>query len=740
MPVISSRSFTVLAIFLSSYVNAHADVVNLPTVRSSFTIDGVLLEDAWQAGRQIELGYETDPGENVPARVRTVAYLLEDGEYLYIAIQAFDPDPSAIRAYLRDRDTAYDDDFAGIMIDTFNDGRRAFEFFSNPLGIQMDLTNDDVNNNEDDSWDAIWESGGTINDEGYVIEMKIPLSQLRFPVVDGKQTWAIQLLRTYPRDRRYRLSNNPRDRSVNCNICQFGTMTGLKNVAPGRDLEIVPTLTASQTDSSDDPGVTPLVAGDADIEAGLSISWGITPDVTANLALNPDFSQIESDAAQLDVNNQFALFFPEKRPFFLEGADYFTTPLQAVFTRTVADPNIGMKLTGKRGENTFGVFAANDDVTNLLFPGAYGSDSTTLLQANTAFVGRYSRGFRDASSIGGLVTVRDGENYRNLVSGVDANWKFNDQHSIEFQYLESDTEYPLDVATEFEQPLQSFGGSNMFARYDYESRNWSVEVGHRRTNAGFRADSGFETRVDAIRNQVEVDRVWFGGDDNWWSRIRVRTEYRIGHQIDGTLTDRELALRVGVGGPMQSWTQIVLSQGAEYSEGVMFNKQRVGLYVEAKPGGGFNFSVYTHVADRIDYANTRLAKQFFFEPSLNWNVGRHLQLRLRGAYSDMKTVQEEDIFTASVMDARLTWQFDHRSFLRLTVQTTDIDRNPAVYNEIVDSRNTEQGRQLLYSYKINPQTVFFLGYSDQYVDNDDLIGYTASSRSWFMKIGYAWTL
>ena len=200
MPVVSLRLLQSLILAVLAIGTAWAEVVELPTVRSSFEIDGRLIEDAWQAGLQIELDVETNPGENIPARVRTVAYLLEDGENLFVAIQAFDPEPSKIRAYLRDRDSAYDDDFAGIAIDTFNDGRRAFEFFSNPLGIQMDLTNDDVNKREDDSWDAIWESGGQINDEGYVIEMRIPLSQLRFPVVDGKQTWAIDLVRMYPRD------------------------------------------------------------------------------------------------------------------------------------------------------------------------------------------------------------------------------------------------------------------------------------------------------------------------------------------------------------------------------------------------------------------------------------------------------------------------------------------------------------------------------------------------------------
>ena len=220
-------------------------------------------------------------------------------------------------------------------------------------------------------------------------------------------------------NQRHRLSNNANDRSVNCYLCNFAKIEGLEGIEPSRDLEIVPTLTSTNTASTDDPGITPLESGDTETEAGLSVRWGITPDMTANLAINPDFSQVEADVAQLEVNNQFALFYPEKRPFFLEGADYFTTPITAVFTRTVADPDYGAKLTGKRGNHTYGVFANEDAITNLIIPGALESDSTSLEQKNTAFVGRYSRGFGDASSIGAVLTTRTGDGYHNYLGGFD---------------------------------------------------------------------------------------------------------------------------------------------------------------------------------------------------------------------------------------------------------------------------------------------------------------------------------
>ncbi|MBT8101322.1 MAG: carbohydrate binding family 9 domain-containing protein [Gammaproteobacteria bacterium] len=716
-----------------------AAVLELPRTATDISIDGILDEAAWQDALQVELDKETRPGENLEAPVKTTAYLIEDGENLFLAFDAEDPDPNAIRAYLRDRDSAYSDDFVGIALDTYNDERRAFQFFANPLGVQMDLTNDDVNKNEDDSWDAIWSSAGRINKNGYVVEMRIPLSQLRFPNAAGKQTWGYDLLRFYPRDHRYRLSNNPLDRSRNCYLCQMSKFRGLEGSQPSRDLELVPTLTASRAESTDDPGFVPLRSGDAKVEGGLSLRWGMTPDLTANLAVNPDFSQVESDVAQLDVNERFALFFPEKRPFFLEGADYFETPLDAVFTRTVADPDFGAKLTGKRGANTFGIFAAQDGVTELLFPGLYGSDSTTLQQANTAFVGRYARGFGDASSIGGLVTVRDGDGYHNYLGGVDGRWKFNDQHSLQFQYLTSHTEYPSGVVLEFEQPPDAFDGNGTAFRYDYDSRNWFANAEYTNLSNGFRADAGFQTRVGGAETEVGLGRVWHGTPQSWWYRIRAQAEFEILHDQNGGLLERENSLRVGIGGPRQSWMQISFIKKDELNEGVMYEISRLRLYGEMTVRRGLELGLFTSIGDQIDYSNNRLGKRRLYEPFVNWNINRNLFLRFRGALSRLETQGGEQIFDATVADARLTWQFNLRSFLRLTVQHQDIETNPSLYVDDVDANSRDVGRQLLYSYKLNPHTVFFLGYSDRYIDDDNLDGLTVSDRTWFMKIGYAWT-
>ncbi len=149
--------------------------------------------------------------------------------------------------------------------------------------------------------------------------------------------------------------------------------------------------------------------------------------------------------------------------------------------------------------------------------------------------------------------------------------------------------------------------------------------------------------------------------------------------------------------------------------------------------------MWSRWGDQVDFANSRLGDQLRVEPFAIWNVNRNLLLRYQGTFVQLDTRAGDQVFDAAVHDLRLTWQFSVRSFLRLTTQYQDIDRNPAVYTDSVDARSRNVGRQLLYSYKLNPQTVFFLGYSDALLDDDDLSGLTTTDRTWFLKIGYAWT-
>jgi hypothetical protein len=713
-------------------------ISRVPHTAAAVEIDGVLDDAIWREALVIELDVETNPRENEPAAVETFAYVIEDGARLLVAFDARDPAPDKIRAYLRDRDSAYNDDFVGIVLDTFNDQRRAFEFFVNPFGVQMDLTMDDVNGGEDDSWDAIWESAGAINDLGYAVEIAIPFSQLRFQRTNGLQTWGIDVLRIHPRENRVLITASPRERGRNCYLCQIGKIEGFANAEPGRGLEVVPSLTASRTDTHD-AALARLVDGDTDSEIGVNVRWGITPDLVANLALNPDFSQVEADVAQLDVNNQFALFFPETRPFFLEGADFFATPINAVFTRTVADPDVGAKLTGTIGGNTFGLFAAEDTVTNLLFPGALGSSSDALDTSNRTLVGRYRRDFGENSTVGALLTSRSGDDYRNSVAGFDGRYRMNDSHSFRFQYLRSDTEYPDDVAIESQQPPDAFGGDALQLNYDYGTREWFAFANYQTFDPEFRADSGFVSQVDFENRSAGFGRVWHGDGARWWNRLQIGANAASTHDSSGQLLSRDREVNFSFQGPLQLFAQTGVEKRQQFWNGSVYDARNVFLFSQIRPISGLNLTLYARAGEQVDFVNSRLGDELRLEPGLEWNVNRHLLMRLQHTAVELDDESGRRIFAADVSDLRLTWQFNVRSFLRMTLQQQLVERNLLLFIDAdTDAESKARGAQLLYSYQLNPQTVVFAGYSDNHRQDDELASLIKTDRTFFLKFSYAW--
>jgi len=713
----------------------------IPHVEGQAKIDGVLDDAIWAHALVVDLAVETYPRENVPAEVVTKVYLVENGAQLLVAFDARDPEPGSIRAFLRDSDTAWNDDFVGIVVDTFNDERRAFEFFANPLGVQMDAIQDDVNRYENPAWDAIWSSAGRITADGYVVEFAIPFSQLRFPRSEGDQTWGIDLLRFRPRNVRTRISNNPQDRNKSCYLCQFGKFDGFANATPGKALEVVPSLTSTRTDTRPATADGAFTNGNFDTEVGVGVRWGITPDITADLTINPDFSQIEADVAQLSENTQFALFYPETRPFFLEGSDYYASPLQAVFTRTVADPDAGAKITARTGQNTFGAFATRDAVTNLLFPGRLSSDSTSLAQSNDGFVGRYTRAFGNASTIGALFTRRHGDGYHNDVGGIDGRYRIDDQNTINFQYLTSKTEYPAAVATDFGQPSGTFGGDAFRAEYRYGARNWFAYYFHQQLDPGFRADSGFVSRVDLVQDHIEASRIWQGPGGVWWTQLNAGVYWNDSRDTNGGLLGKSTQPFFSFNGPWQSYVEIDVGPRSEFWNGQVFDmKNGVFMYAQFRPASGVSVYFQGRYGDQLDYANSEIRDEQRIQPQLEWNATRHLLVRARYTLDRLWSKEGPIVYKASLGDLRLTWQFNIRSFVRLTLQSSNTERNVSQYVDPTTlPTSASHDAQLLYSYKLNPQTVFFAGYSTNQLEDEVTGRLEPTGRTAFLKVSYAWT-
>lgn len=709
--------------------------VRVSRATSAIKVDGSLDEPAWASAAVIDLLYETRPAENQPPPVKTECLITYDDDLVYVAFRAYDPDPSRIRAHLSDRDSAYSDDFVGIALDTFNDERRAFEFFVNPLGVQMDLFNDGVSSNEDESWDALWWTAGKITGDGYVVEIAIPFSSLRFPRAQGEQTWGFDALRFYPRQQRHRLASQPYDRNVSCYLCQISKMTGFAGATPGRNVELDPTVTAVRTDvRADSPGGG-LVEGSVESDLGLTGKWGVTPNLTLNAAINPDFSQVEADAAQLDINTTFALFFPEKRPFFLEGADFFRTPFEAVFTRNVSDPAWGLKLSGKEGKNAMGVFVAQDDRTDILIPGAESSDAVSLDAQSTDAVLRYRRDLGEHSALGALLTSRDGDGYSNHLAGLDGLVRLGDSGSLRGQYLRSRTEYPSRVVSDFGQPAGSQDDEAFYLGYNYTSRDWYGYARYEDVGELFRADMGFMPQVDYTYKLAGIEREWYFKSDQW-TQAALGGEWGERKDQAGRLLDRKLKFWLSANGPRQAFVWIDGGTRDQVFKGVSFDQTFFHLYSEIDPTGNLFINVEGKLGDQVDFANTRAGKIRQVEPSFRYLPGRHVRIRLSHLLQQLD-VEGGRLFDANLSQLTLIYQFNTRTFVRLISQYTGIQRDPGLYTFPVDAKTEALFNQLLFSYKLNPQTVLFAGYSDNSF-GDERIDLTRKDRTFFLKVGYAW--
>jgi len=705
---------------------------------AAIAVDGRLDEAPWQGQPTFELAYETWPSENVKPQVETRFWMTYDAEKLYVAVEALDPQPGAIRARLSDRDSAFQDDFVGVVLDTFNDENRAFEFFINPLGVQMDLLQNEVTSNEDDSWDAIWTSSGRVTEKGYVVELAVPFSSLRFPRADGVQTWGIDALRIHPRDQRRRIGLVPQLRGVNCYLCQGAKLVGIEGVTPGRNIELDPTLTAGRTDAPQTAGGA-IEEGDVDSDLGLTARWGITPNMIFTGALNPDFSQVEADAAQLDVNTQFALFLPEKRPFFLEGADLFETRVQAVHSRNIADPEWGLKLTGKEGKNAVGLVVAQDRLSNILIPGAQSSALTSLDEENTSTILRYRRDLSGASTIGVLYTGREGDSYHNRVAGVDALFRWKGTEAVRIELLGAQTEYPLALARDFGQPADTFDDYGVRAVYQHTDRDKMIYFLHQEMGDGLRVDLGFIPQVDFRREQAIFEK-YFYNEGGRFSRINFGGQFSDAWDHDGHRLRRLGEVWTWGNGPYQSFFNSGIGTGDRYFNGRTFDDKYLWFYGEVRPTSWLFMAVDSSIGDTVDFANTRAAEQVFVKPSFRFDVGKHLRLQLAHNWQRLD-VEDGELFTANISDLRLTWQFNVRTFVRLVTQYRDVERNAPLYLERVDPESRHLFNQLLFSYKLNPQTVLFLGYSDNHFGEPSLNGQTTdltqADRTLFFKVGYA---
>ncbi|HEV3484415.1 MAG TPA: hypothetical protein VG106_03335, partial [Vicinamibacterales bacterium] len=404
-------------------------------------------------------------------------------------------------------------------------------------------------------------------------------------------------------------------------------------------------------------------------------------------------------------------------------------------------PDWGVKLTGKQGKHGGGIFLAKDAVTNLLMPGSQGSGLTSTSEGNIAAVLRYRYDVGSRSNIGLLFTNRSGGDYANRVGGIDVNYRATESDTISAQVLTSGTDYPDGVASDFElDPSQS--GTAMFAQYRHGTRNWYWNARFEQVDEGFRADAGFMPRVGYRLALAGLERAFWPAKEKktWWSRAFWGGDYdRTEELVSGEVLEEEVETWFGFGGPKQSYVSFDVGTRNRFFNGMHFDGEKfVNIYAEATPHKRVFVNVEFNAGDQIDFANTRPATRVRFAPYVRFRATRHLELQL-GNQNERLYVDGGRLFTANVGEFRAVYQFNIRMFVRALLQYTDIERDPSLYTFTVDARTKRFFPQLLFSYKVNPQTVLFVGYASTRMGNETF-DVTEADRTLFVKVGYAWAM
>ncbi len=648
---------------------------------------------------------QRNPDDGKPASRQTNAWLAYDDANLYVIFVCKSP-AGELRARYTKRDDIFADDFVGVLLDTFHDRQHAFEFFVNPYGIQLDGINTE---GQGDDWkfDTYWKSEGRLTQDGYAARMIIPFKSLRFTTMD-MQTWGFAFFRNIPA----RNENSfwpPVTNRVNGFVPQFGDLDGFSDILPGRNIRLIPYIAGSSAHLLDQPpDQAPLFRTNRDVRVGMDAKLVIRESLTLDATINPDFSQVESDDPQVTVNQRFEVFFPEKRPFFLENASYFQTPENLFFSRRIGDPVGGVRLTGRIGRWSIGVLAGADRG-----PGKR-VDPTDPRAGDDAPGGvlRLQRNVGQESTFGVFFSDYNFGASHNRVASADARWKISKNWVAVGQAIASSTRYLDGTRSAGPAYVASLNRSGLHFNYfgNYLDRN-----------PGFHTDLGFVPRTDIRMTQQNLNYSWrpnatpiadFGfnsfSNGDWNRQNRFQDGY--------TGANFFLNFRRATGFNINHIFAYELYQGIGFhkSASEMFfysdRFKRVGINAFFGTGTGVNYSPAEGV-------NPSLASNQYGNTTITFRPNSRLRVQQTYFYTRL-----EHVFTNHIFRNTVNYQFSPAFSLRAIVDYNAVLSNPFLASYDTSKKFTGD---LLLAYLPYPGTAVYVGYTNSR-ENLALLGYPAA--------------
>ena len=753
------------------------DVASPGVAEAEIVIDGELGEAAWESAALLTGFTQFDPVEGVPATQRTEARVLVTPDAVYLGVMAWDNEEGGIRGTLGDRDSfAFSDDYVRFILDTYNDRRRAYVIMVNPLGVQQDgLWNVGGGSGRrgrmgppiDWNPDFVWESSGKVHDWGYSIEVKLPLKSIKFSGAEV-QDWGLQVERRIARNG-YNESWAPVSADVANRLEQSGRITGLTGLDPGRLMEINPVQTYSQASAfSDETGE--LERGKLERDFGMNLTYGITSNLTLDGTYNPDFSQVEADAGQIVVNERFAIFLPEKRPFFLEGTEIFQLPQQLVYTRSIVNPVAGAKIQGKIGAVNAGYLGAVDDVAD---PGGGPDNARPVVN-----IVRLRRDIGN-SNLGMVYTDRTyhGDRY-NRVLGIDGRFQVDQRYTLTMLAARSTTAQGEPGA---------FGGSLLSAEFARSGRNLQYNASVHDISDEFVAGSGFLRRTGASRVQgrisynfrgqpgdllerwgpsLEMEGFW-DHEDFWERQWAEERRVRLGGSLSfrGNITIFGNYSRSWYEFPADDYAGLFVAgpDGARqpfYPDQATFQALNSGMaFMWINPLEWVRFNLRgnwseTPLFDFITDTPVDIADSWSGDLGLNLFPTTRLSAELGVRFSRLLRQRDRSLYSeATIPRARVQYQFSRALFIRTIVEYGSQERGmlltPTGGDQVSycsgdscfglgGSAANDISVEALLSFEPTPGTVFFLGYT-RLMDDPEAFRFRnvrPESEGIFVKLSY----
>ncbi|OGD16210.1 MAG: hypothetical protein A2W20_03160 [Candidatus Aminicenantes bacterium RBG_16_66_30] len=705
-----------LAVFgAASQTPAPKEPLRIPRLSEAPKIDGILDNPVWETqALKIEAFVQLSPKENGVPTERTVAYLGFDEKNLYVAFRAHDSQASKVRCSVTNRDGCLEDDWIFIMLDTFNEKRRAFAFLLNPIGVQMDMMRIEEGGNDDmdASWDTVFFSDGKVDAEGYTVEAAIPFKSLRFPDVELK-TWNIVLGRNLPRTGEIIIY--PQYSRDIPGLLSNGRPYIIEGaVERSRNVEVMPFVTSLHR------GGETVEGKKFAFEPGANFKLGLSSNTTLDMTANPDFSQIEADEPRIDYNLRYALRYNEKRPFFLEGMEIFNSPeIETVYTRQINDPIFGAKASGKSGRFTYGLLSAYDmhpteslwDISN----GASAADAKAFSN-----VLRTKADVGSGSYIGFTLTDKElGGGTWSRLGGLDGQLRFKDKVFFSFQALASKS------SAEGERTSLAPG---LYGELYYTTKHWTLGGYYKAIHPEFQASLGFVNRTDYSTAGGFASYRLFP-DKKYLNQVQFRLQAgkRIGY-ADSVIQDTWIRPQVQFRLTEFNQVFVMYEAGLERYAGLDFKKQSLSIESQIMFISWMPFVFFFETGDSINYDpdDAFLGYSNTYGMSVTFKPSKRLQL---GVDFSKQTFWDradgEGNWDYNVLRQKTTYQFSKTLSFRAIVDYNFFEK------ELFGS--------LLASWVLRPGTVFFVGFDNNYLRDE--FNHLASDRyNIFVKFSYWWRL